>query len=360
MRWATTSSRTGKHYKRSYRSFHRRSRKVFRRRASTQGKARFKKIVKSVVPLREFFAEYGQERSAPDPGTFPLCVYFTCERYDNTKTVDNVQSVVLFDYKHLGTILDYYWYQNPGSTTNMQGVLNGTGATESIKSKLWMKGVQLSTIRCQSNETEFFTAYYVRPRRPINFAGNLLSMMAQGFGLNGIDGNNYTPSTNLGMYTEKYTPFDSLLFSTHFKVFKVKKFKLAPSEQKTLRIAKSMKFNPLAWYTLNSTSTAVTWRASAATYTFTPFQPFILFKLHSRIAGYGGVVGDQTTYTRLINNTSPTCIMKSYFKYKTRLLRNTSTAAENIETVGFNIHGVVPAAIVVPDGDVLGAELDAY
>jgi len=113
------------------------------------------------------------------------------------------------------------------------------------------------TIRNQCNEDVYITAYYCKPRYPLQFeynppdshteGFNTYWWLSQGFYQNGIgtSGTNPTyPDVNVGMTDSSFTPFDSADFTSDFKIMKSKRFKVKPSGEKKLGMSTHFFYEP--------------------------------------------------------------------------------------------------------------------
>ena len=232
--------------------FTRRSRYVRRRKDGFQ-----RKVTSALVPWRHFNGRVGQEHTVPAQSAANVipCIYFTAETYSTTSTKDNIPDIVLFDNSHVVTILDRLWPRIAGT-----GMLATAAAqswnTASLRSKVFMQGSMKYTLRCQSSETEYFTAYYCKPRGGVildsaNPLVNVYQYLALGFSQAGLDSSATVPTTNDYFADDDFTPFDSIIFTQSFKIYKVKKFRIKPSEQRTFSIKTPvLSFNPSRLYNI--------------------------------------------------------------------------------------------------------------
>lgn len=250
------------------------------------------------------------------------CVYFTTEIYTTTSTQDNVSDVVLYDYTHMVLIAERLWTNKAG--TGMLATLSDKGwVTQDLRNKILIQGSLTYTLRCQSNETEYVTAYYCKPRGAIVFDTqfpnvNVYNYLALGFAQMGMDSGSTIPSTQDYMRDDDFSPFDSLQFCQNFKIYKVKRIKINVSEQRTLRIkSKRHLLSPSRIW--NVFDTTLNWSTAYQKYAYMPQAKFILFKFAGRNAALGA---DQpaTTYVKAITKTTPTIAMDTIFRYKAKLV----------------------------------------
>lgn len=328
----------------------------------------------ALSPERTFLAEYGQEHTVPvstDNGR--KCTYFTTEFYTGAAITKNDIGVVpLMDYGHMMSIADFYRSGNL-STYFATGTVGNATLVDPRFKFLLKRGVQTSTIRNQSTEAAHITAYYCRPRQHIVPFGmtsgvfNIYMMLAHGFANNDIDpAHIYAANDAVGpkvingaMELARYTPFQSLDFCRAFKVTKVKKVNLMPSQTKNFRLkVRQQLVRPIDWADTAGTTGSNTWQGAIQKYNYYKQQRFILFKLSSNIAGFGAV---QSNYSKLIQTTTPTIVMDTGIRYFTKMIPYGEVALQEIAITGFTdpTSAAHNPAIVVPDAAVVGEEKDA-
>lgn len=353
--------------RRSYRGRRRtrRYKRSYRRRSSRKSRTNSfqRKVVNSLATARVFYAEYGAEHSVPvTTGVVRPCVYFAVERYNAASTYGTVSTVELFDWNHVMTIADRFRFVDANLSSTAPAA--GANGINDLKQRISISGKMISWLRNQSTETCFITAYYCRPRGKISWATNVTGThnpyqyLSAGFANNGLD-SGVVGVANVTMTNANFTPFQSFDFTHNFKVYKVKKVSLAPSEQKAFVVScKSRVIRPIDWVEFAGTTNSTSWLGSAQKYDYQSPQKFILYKIEARPAGYGAVQG---TYSKQIQMTSPTIVIDTTFKYFAKDVPQTLSTSGTIETLGIidpTTAGHAPA-IIVPDGDVVGVESEA-
>lgn len=352
--------------RRSYRRRYRRSR-YGRRRFRRGGFKR--KVIEALAPERAHTFQYGQEHTVPTTvsANGKPCVYFCCERYTNTSTINTVSTVELFDWSHVMNIADVYrssgnlsLYFQPATATAIYG-------EDPRLQILFKRATQVTNIRNQSNEPIHLTAYYCRPRGNCSFDAvtgiqNVYSFLAQGFANNGLDSAHVSASTNIIMNVAEYNPFNSFDFCRNFKITAVKKRRVHPGMITTFRNRrKRVLLRPIDLIEPFANSNAASWSGSRQKYSFHKSARFILFKLTGAPAGFGGNA-PQATYGKLIQETSPSVVMETLFKYYTKAVPGQQNFSFSYETLGFvdPVTATHNPQIIIPDGDVVGDEKDGY
>jgi len=368
-----TFARASTRVKRSSRYRSRRPRRVTRRRFSRRSKrpsasSSFrKKVVNALAEWRTFTAEYGQEHTVSRLTDAKSCFYFTVERYAQLNTKDDVPTIELYDWNHVMNIADFLRVNTGLFNFPITAAFGNNVVGADLRLKYLLKGKQISTIRNQSTEAVNITAYYCRPRaQHVNFGDtatggvehNTYKFLAQGFANNGIDPGLPLPSLNEGMLDGNYSPFESFDFTHNFKVVKVRKVHIVPSSEKTFVLSSSSKLlRPLDYINnAGTTSGFANWSSSRRKYTMLRPAQFLLFKVTTRPAGWGAV---QAGYSKQIQQTSPTIIMDTTFRYKAKIVPSYPSTNSVIEQVGIAINGATAPAIIVADGDAVGTEMDA-
>lgn len=350
----------GRSFRRRFKG--RRRRRFGRRRPRNSNTA---KVINALQPWQTYTAEYGQEHTVQASGSDSSCFYFTCELTDTAAgtTKNNVTTIELLDYRHLGTMFIDGWLGTVANSFNGPVGVSANNYT-SNKSKMLVKGWQLSRIRNQSNEPVRITCYWLRPRHDINLnvgssgVANLYTTMANGFIANGINVANQTPSTNAGMTEARYSPFNSFDLCRDFKIYRVQKKVLNPSDMTTFSLkSKPVIMRPMDLWQHTGTSTA-NWDADPTKrkYDFHRRCRVLLFRVDSNPAGWGAA---QANYTKNIQQTTPTVLMDTLFRYECKMVHIPPTPTAIIESAGIANNAGVGPAIIVPDGDVVGVEADA-
>lgn len=340
-------------------------RRRFKRTSRLTRRRRFDaKVIKALSNDQVFTAEYAGETTVPANagiGVGVLCTYVMTEVYDNAVTVDNVHTVELFDYRHLGKISDFLWV---GSLTNsmLAAGANGTNSLSSFRSKYIVRGVARYQLRNQSTEPVRISAFYCRPRHPLMLSNavpnpNIYQWMSLGFANNGLDVGNILPSNNHTMHTARFSPFQSYDFCRDFKIMKTKQLRIDPGQSRVCYLKRRWKtIRPSDLWYVNSSSVGASWFGATQKYSYHGKEMFILFKIEAAPAGWGSA---QATYAKKLATTTPTVILETTFKYHARIVPHRYEQHNDLEITGFDLNGVTAPAIVVPDGDVVGVEADA-
>lgn len=323
------------------------------------------KVINALQPWQTYSAEYGQEHTVQASGSDASCFYFTCELSDTSAgtTKNNVTTLELDDYRHLGPMFIQGWLGSVANSFN-NAVGASTNNYTSNKSKMLVKGYQMSRIRNQSNEPVRITCYYLRPRHDINYnvgsAGitNLYNIMVSGFLANGLDPGNTTASTNSNMTRARFSPFQSYDLCRDFKITRVQTRLLNPSDTTTfINKRKAHMLRPMDLWQHTGTTTA-NWDTAPGQrkYDYHRNCRVMLFRVDSNPAGWGAA---QTNYTKNIQQTTPTVIMDTIFKYECKMVHIPPTPSAMLETAGIAFNASNAPSIIVPDGDVVGPEVDA-
>lgn len=329
-----------------------------------------RRVVNSLAPPKTFVTEYGQEHTVPaaTASDGQQCVYFTVEAYNNTATVDNVQTIELMHQVHLMRIADYYRNGNLSTGSYFNAAALGGGYILDPRFKYLLKsGVQISRLRNQSNEPVSITAYFCRPRgnmtEGINSGvQNLYAFLASGFANSGLDSAHLTASTNIYMHKSRYSPFRSFDFARSFKITSVKKLLIHPGMMRSVKLrVRSQMVRPIDWVLASGTAVPASgsWTDLQPKFNYFKQQRFVLFKLTSQPAGFGAT---QATYSKLIQTTTPTVLLSTYYKYVTKAVPYwNSNPVDLFDPVGYTTSGAAGhnPGIIVPDGDVVGEEKEA-
>lgn len=323
-------------------------------------------IINALQPWQAFTAEYGQEHNVPAvsaTGVRP-CVYFTPEFYVSNASIDSVPTVCLYDYTHIGTVANIVW---KNTVTNSFGVVpTSTTLATSSKMRILIRGHQVSTIRNQTNEPVVIECWVLKPRgnTPTFNTGagfsNLYQKLSFGFANNSLDAGNTNASVNITMKDSNYHPYNSWDLCRDFIIKPLKSRVLSPTQMAVYKLkGKSMLFRPADVWSLSGSSSNSNWDSPQSTRRFEILkqQRYLLFRLRGNPAGFGGAA--QSTYAKLIQMTTPTVIMDTRFKYEAKAIHQMPTPSTFITHSGITTNGAVPPAIVVPDGDVIGAESEA-
>lgn len=322
----------------------------------------------AVVPWQKWRATFGSEHQVVDQaGTgLPNCLYFTTVRNQAAVTVSTYLDIPWGNWFHLQTIFDILWpnYLVTGSTV----ASNNLGwTTTSNKDRVWLKGSAKYTLRGQSNETEFITAYYCKPRHNISaditgVSNNVLNFLGMGFASNGLDPAT-TNATNAMLVNDQFSPFESFAFCKNFQIFKVKRLRISPGEQQTLFLkGRSAMLQPYdIWNQPAFAGGTTTYSSLTRRYNYMKHERFILFKLSGRPAGYGDQAPNTGNYAKGITRTTPTCVLQTEFRFAAKTIRNVSTAYQNLTSqVGiFAPAGAINPQIMRDDDFKAGVESDA-
>lgn len=338
------------------------------RRGKARGKAFTNKVVKALAPSQQFFAQYGQQHTVPAlPADQGRHLYFTTQLWqaDPVPPLDPINmgtcvTLPLMCNQHLGKILSYLW---KGTLSSMQAgaAENSTTVDTSRRTPVFIGGKVSYQLRNQSTEAEFIKVYWCRARQDVKyaesaFANNLYTFLASGFSENGVDPNN--PSTGNGaMINNNYTPFNSYAFTRKFKITRTQMLRLAPGQSRFVYTGvKSKRIIPDDIFLYNDSDVGGSWEAQPFVQYLTRHGKFCLFELNSRPSGYGAV---QTTFNKLIGQTTPTVILESKFSYSARIHNHSRTPIQLLDTQGFAAPSVLTNTIVNPDTAVLDQERDA-
>lgn len=317
---------------------------------------------------------YGNAVKVPEmPASGPLmCTYFVGAMGGPNTTLGTCAVRHLFDYEHIKPILMTIWpnqypFAAPTKATNRTIAVDGD---ESYKSRLAIEGIAEHTIRNATVEDINLTAYYCRPRHPIMWhsvtgGGSAKGItpfwyLSNGFANRGIDGattNHNDPDLNTGMFNQEYSPFDSVDFTEEFKILKVKKVKITPSNSKKFVIKGRHFMDPTKLFRHDNNQ--VTWQAQAHKYHYHGKEQFILFKLDARIGSIGVAAATPTPATD-VTQTEPMVNNLTKFRYTAKVI---SIGAGLAKTIYLPTQIVPPtggvASIIVPDGNIVGTQVNA-
>lgn len=347
--------------KRLHRSRSRHSRK--KRSAVT-----FAKVVQALEPWQTFIAEYGQEHTVPGviaaSSTRP-CYYFCVERYSAADTRNIVTTIELLDYRHLATIFNYLWRNT--LTNSFLGVSgNSTAVATAAKNRALIRGTQTSTIRNQSTEPVVIRAWILKPRHHIPAprlgAGgsvNFYNYLSLGFANNSLDSANALPSNNLTMQDSNFTPFNSFDVCRHWNIRALKPRTVDPGRMTQYKLSVRTRAHRALdyFYTAGAGSGASFASGTEQIYDFIKPSRTMLFRIDASPAGLGAA---PVNYTALIQETTPTVIMDTVFKYQAKWLWNPYQPSGVIEKTGIvdTATAAHNPAIIVEGGDVVGEEKD--
>lgn len=362
------------------RTFKRRFTRRFGRRRFRKGGVTARKVINALAPWQSFMAHYGQQNDVPPTsaatGTLAttsgdsrkVCKYYTVELYDPTSgggaiTSDTVTTVGLNDYRHLGVICNSVWKGQVQLGTNAP-VGNSTQYDTNIRSKILIKGYQLSQVRNVCNEPVIVKTWVVRPRRdvPLQAIGltgwqNLYQYLSNGFAANGLDPTHIVPTTNATMFDADYTPYQSYIFCRFFKIRRLKPRTVSPGRMVQYKLkSKTQEFKPIdLWYTSGDT-TQTSWDGTTAQRVWDMHRKmkFILFRIESSPETFGAA---QARYTKLIQETQPRVLTETTFRYEAKFLHEPRATMRTIERTGMIDPTLAGQAgnIVIEDGDAGGA-----
>lgn len=364
--------RRARRFRRRAQRFRRRiqRRRSGRRHHSRKGQVTFSKVVQALEPWQTYVAEYGQESTCPGVTagfSSKPCAYFSVELYDNTVSRDTVTTIALNDYRHMASVANQLWKAT--LTSSFTGsVANSTTFATASKSKIIVKGLQMSTIRNQSTEPVVIKAWFLKPRHNIPLTNlnastvpSIYRYLANGFANNSLDPSHINPSNNITMFDANYTPYNSFDVCRHFKIRQVKPRTVDPGRMTVYKIrSRSHTFRPVDYWGTFGSSTASGFGSSTGQQVFAMMKSARLFlwRIEGNPAGFGAVQG---TYTGLIQETTPTVVVDTQFRYSAKWLWQPQQPSGLIEKVG--IVDVAGAghnpAIIVEGGDVIGEEKDA-
>jgi len=349
-----------------------RFRRRLTRRGGNRGYSKLRALKRVTDLLRRpqiFKATYGQQQSVGIASALPGCIYIITERRDATKTKDDISNVTLSNMDHLAVISDVLMKSSPGGMQTAPGSNETSSYYTDVTMKLVVQPSVRYVVRNQSTDLMNVTVYYCRARQDSNVFNfkdgttnasnivNLYTVLARGFAQNAIDGSFLTPILNDGMIMKWYSPFQSLLFTQLFKIYKAKRVQLGPGRILNCRIApKPFIFRPHKYFELRGDTGVNSFASAKQAYNFTKHEHFCLFKIDSSPAGYGT---SQAGYSKVISGTSPTAILESWFHYKTSFLRAEKTPFGVIETLGFSAQAATGNTIVNVEEGILGEEKDA-
>lgn len=326
-----------------------------------------RKVINALSDYQNIAYGYGSEFNVVhNSDNSPACVYFTCESSapgDDTLTKDTVATVELCDPLHLAQIANYIYNDFWSNSTITPSISAPNNRLVSAFNRILTKAKLTYTLRNQSTETAYLSAFYCRARGNVNWdvteTNNIYRYLSQGFANKGLDKSHTIPSQNAAMTQLDVNPFESFDFCRNFKITKVKRLKIDPSEQVRL----SLKRRPFLWRPADYFQVDPglgtgpwSWTSAHKRYNIFKFGTFILFKLESRPAGYGAA---QANYTKYIQTTTPTVVLYSRFLYSSKMVPTMANQNAIAFNIGFGYDGTHGPAIVVPDGDVIGEEKDA-
>lgn len=343
-------------------------------RKTLRGKdARLAKIVDAIRRPQLLKAQYGQMISVVAQSSFPTSVYVTTEVFDGASAPDDADkneiiTVTLNSARHLASLADVAWKNNV-TTSQAAPVFNSTTFNTDIGMRILINSSVKYSVRNQSTDIVRVRAYYCRARQDLNIKNfssgttnptsiyNLYMQLARGFAINGLDAGNFTATSNSAMVNRKYTPYNSHLFTSNWKIYKSKLMTLSPGRLVTLGIKqRRFCYRPSKYFELNGTGGAVSWRTSQLVYHHNRFEKFIMFQIDSSPAGYGAA---QTNYSKLVGSTTPTVILDSEFKYKYSYMWSPINTTGVIEQSGHALQFAGANTIVNVEEGILGEEKDA-
>lgn len=327
-----------------------------------------KKVVKALAPSQSFFAQYGQLHTVPAlPADEGRHLYFTTQMYqaDPAPPADpidmgTVKTLPLMCNEHLGLILSYLW---KGALSSMQAsaVELSTTVDTTRKTPLYIGGKVSYQLRNQSTEDEIIKVYWCKARRDVTYsetqyANNIYTFLASGFAENGVDSNN--PSTTNGaMICNSYTPFNSYSFTRKFKITRTQTLTLRPGKSTFVHTGvKSKRIIPDDIFLFNDTDLTNFWENLPPVSYLTRYGKFCLFEIQSRPIGYGAA---QTTFNKLVGQSTPTVILESKFSYSARIISHSRTPIQLIDVKGFAAPSALANTIINPDVAALDQERDA-
>lgn len=333
------------------------------------GKTFKSKVIQALASQRTFKYEYNQtENVVATPGTYQTCNYFTTE-VDDIKgiDVDTALTPRLGDLGQLAEIADFCWPVVP-ATGSIQGGVFGGAATQDLKGQIELSGSCKYNVRSMTNEDVYLTAYYCKVRKDgvflVNSAAaadekrNIYHYLSLGFAQNGLNPTQTAPSLNAYMKDKLGSPFQSWKFIQNFKIHKIKKFKLSPGKETSLKInLKRMLWRPSDYIVIPARfagSTAGTWGSNFKSTELCKFQRFILFKLDSRIAH---PETPATPNLGALTNTTPTVIMSTHFTYRTRFVA--TEQSPDVIFTSINFQSTSNAQIMRDEDFKAGTEVDA-
>lgn len=308
-----------------------------------------------ITQARQSLFTYGQQHRVSGTALEPESIYFTTENTNTAHTLRSTTVTVMFpDVQQICAIADTAWTALP---VNVAATQPNPSASDDTRGDLYLKGTRSHKVRNQSNETINLTLYYCRVRKDwyeqtdtANAFTNMYTMMARGFSENGYDPTVLDP-TNSAMIQENFTPFHSRTFCRLNKVYLTKHVKIRPGQTMTCGLKMGWKrFTPND-ITVNVTGPAFFLDRSKR-FNYLRGQQFIMFKLHSSLAGVTG----QITLEKEITDTTPTIIMQTIDRYDFKHFKQEVTPVSQFVVRGYrNVAG----AIMLDDDFKAGAEADA-
>lgn len=369
VRARTRFSRKNKRTVRRYRRFKRRRvtrTRSFKRRSSSL-KAFRNKAMRALIPAQDFYAQYGQQHTVPTWASGSVkSIYFTTERYNAAQNKETIVNCPLFMNNNIANCLNVLWKGTLQAMQLAPAALSTTYDT-SRKSPILIGGKSIYTLRNQSTEDEYLTAYWCKARRDVTLRTptpasttvyNLYQFLARGFAQSGIDPFENLATTNDGMEDVMLTPFQSIEFTRNFKIVKTKKIKLdAGGSRRFFYGAKTRLIRPDDYFLFDDADdSSLTWSTCPERCNFNRHTRFILFQLHSRPAGYGAA---QLQYSKLISSTTPTIILDTKHFYRCRIHHQFRTPIGLIEQNGYAVPSATTNVIINPDTAALADEKDA-
>jgi len=350
------------------------SRSGFSRRSSGyRGRSNYNRRLASVTNLlrrpQVFSALYTQQQTVGANQGYPKCFYYATESENTILTRDQITTITLNCNKHLAVIADVL---AKGTLHTAQGVAtsNETFVSFDLGTRITINHSSVKyTFRNQSTDLCRVTAYYCKARQDTNVKNitvatlaqtsvfNLYLILARGFAQNGIDPSDIT-TTNDAMDLASYTPKNSFLFTSFFKITKAKRVTIGPGRMMSLGMkSRPFTYRPHKYFeTAGSASSWNSFNNAERSYLYNRFEQFILFRVEPVAAGKGAA---QATYFQLASQNSPTFILSTTFRYTANALIAYKTPHGVIEQSGFTAQTATPNTIINVESATLSEEKDA-
>lgn len=255
---------------------------------------------------------------------------------------------------HLGLLADELWKGPVGSSTGSMGTITSndtelTGTTTSITSKLQIKSSVTYTLRSASNQAVDIIMYICKSRGNVSEASqpNIYDTLARGFAINGLDPTHPTATNSVIMLDPNFSPYNSELFASQFKILRRKRFMLNGGRERKFRLSsRGFYFKPANFFDIFGTTTPNTWSSCNNLYTHTKYERFILFQLLSRPIGTGAalIAGNSQN----IAQSADVVEMLTRFTYKARLMKQSKTPSGYLDANhGFVATAAAPAVNII-------------
>jgi len=315
-------------------------------------------------------AIYGQQHTVEaSSATNVACQYVVTElKAASASDKDAISTITLNCNRHLAYIGDF---AIKGTTTLAQGsaVTQDTDMDTDIRFKVRVRSHVQYAMRNQSTDLIQVRAYYCKCRQDTNLFNfvsgttnswsikNHYQTLASGFAQNGLNPGDSAPQTNDAMVNRLLTPYQSLLFTQTFKIFKKKAVTLYPGRIARFAVkSKPFLFRPAKYFYMTGSTVYTSFVNAYPTYNNPRYEKFILFQVCSVPTGTGS---SQANYSKDIGENTPTILLESSFHYKYNYVHHFARAATVFETSGITTTGGALNSLINVETGELDEEKDA-